>query len=78
MERTDTFLGYKKKKKEKKLDRGVMEKYTTQLALREIQSYVGPRLPPMAWIYSNSGLTIINPQVTISKSFNYSDVSLAG
>lgn len=44
VERTDTFLGYKKK--DRKLDQGLMEKYTTQLVLREIQSYGVPRLPP--------------------------------
>ena len=44
VERTDTFLGYKKK--DRKLDQGLMEKYTTPLVLREIQSYGVPRLPP--------------------------------
>ena len=44
VERTDTFLEYKKK--DRKLDQGLMEKYTTQLVLREIQSYGVPRLPP--------------------------------
>lgn len=44
VERTDTFLGYKKK--DRNLDQGLMEKYTTQLILREIQSYGVSRLPP--------------------------------